>query len=323
MKKLLIFPIAIVAGALAYVLLFMFVIHRPLTIGEFGKYSDHKRAILAATPTPRIVIFAGSNGRFSHSCAQITADTGIPCVNLSNSAGINLKYQLDDYVDLLRPGDLVYLPLEYRSREFFDPDFVGDEAFYLIYADPRRMMRLYSWRGLAKAAFGFSPRYMITGLGEMALHRAGVGRRFSLATLNAQGDESGHDATKAAAYRAFNLAKPRVTVDAGAYADRRYWADLSRELARLRSHGVIIVGGLPTTFDDTVLPANVVPFLKRYYADANGCFILLPSRSLYPRDHFYDTHYHLIERWQHAHSNALAGQLSAIFHAGHCPAGAR
>jgi hypothetical protein len=119
MKKLLIFPIVIAAGALAYLLLFMFVVHRPLTIDEFGSYATRKREILATTPAPRILIFAGSNGRFSHSCAQITADTGVACVNLSNSASINLKYQLDNYVDLLRPGDVIYLPLEYRSGTYF------------------------------------------------------------------------------------------------------------------------------------------------------------------------------------------------------------
>ena len=323
MKKLLIFPLMITAGLLAYLLVFMLVVHRPLTIDEFGPYAARTRAILAATAGPRIVIFAGSNGRFSHSCAQITADTGIACVNLSNAASISLKYQLDNYVDLLRAGDVVYLPLEYRSRAYFDPDGVGDEAQFLMYRDPRRMLTLYNWRGLAKAAFGFSPRYLVTGLGEMALKRAGIGRRFSLGTLNAQGDESGHTAAKALPYRAYNMAWPRLTVDAGAYADHGYWHDVTVELARLHGRGVIVVGGLPTTFDDTIIPPNVVPFLQRLYADAGGCFIMLPNRSLYPRDHFYDASYHLTENWQHAHSHALAPQLAQIFQAGRCPAASR
>ncbi|MGL4541147.1 MAG: hypothetical protein ACRCUI_01390, partial [Polymorphobacter sp.] len=279
-------------------------------------------AILAATPGPRIIIFAGSNGRFSHSCAQITADTGIACVNLSNIGGVSLKFQLDDYIDLLQAGDLIYLPLEYRSRAFFDPDGVGDEAPYLLYNAPARMPGLYGWRGLPRAVFGSSPRTLVTGLGEMALHRAGVERRFGLATLNAQGDETGHDAAKAAAFRTATMALPQQTVDAGAYADRAYWGDLRRELARLQARGVILVGGYPTTFDDSIVPANVAPFLTRLYADAGGCFIALPNRSLYPRDHFYDTAYHLTEAWQRAHSQALAPQLAAIFKAGRCPSAA-
>jgi hypothetical protein len=188
-----------------------------------------------------------------------------------------------------------------------------------MYNDPLRMLHLYGWHGVVKAVFGFNPRYMITGLGEMALHRAGVSRRFSLATLNAQGDETGHDAAKAAPYREFNKAWPRMTVDAAAYVDRSYWTDVTRELDRLRAHGVIIVGGLPTTFDDTIIPADVLPFLRRYYADAGGCFIVLPNRSLYPRDDFYDTNYHLMESWQHHHSSALAPTLAMILRSGHCP----
>ena len=79
MRTVVAFVAAIAAGLVLYVLVFTSVVHQPLTIDAIGRYMAAKQAVLRRTPAPRIVILAGSNGRFSHSCATITAATGIAC----------------------------------------------------------------------------------------------------------------------------------------------------------------------------------------------------------------------------------------------------
>ena len=321
MRQLFLIFVAVAVGVVAYLALFATLVHKPLTVEVIGPYVARKQQILAATPSPRIAILAGSNGRFSHSCAQITASSGIACVNLSYAATINLIFQLDAYEAYLHAGDLVYLPLEYRSVDFADADdHVGDEAQYLVYAAARSVPKLYSWRGTLRALFSFDLRYALSGIGEMALARAGVSRRFGLDTMNALGDETGHNAAKAMPYRAFVTALPKLVIDRRAYGDIHYWADVDVVVRRLRARGVIVVGGLPTTFDDTVIPAVTIGFLQKFYADRGGCFVMLPNRSLYPRAAFYDTNFHLGEATQHLHSAAVGPLLANIFLAGRCPA---
>ncbi len=310
---------AIVAGIAAYLLLFATLVHKPLTLDIMGAYIDQKQRIMDATPSPRILILAGSNGRFSHSCEQIARDTGIACANLSTTASIGLKYQIDAYIDRMRPGDLLYLPLEYYDPAYPMRDDVGDEGAYLVHAAARRLPETYGWRGVLRALFSFDLRFAISAVGEMLLERAGVDRRTSLATMNAHGDETGHTDAKAQAYRARNAALPKLSVSKQSFEDAGYWSKVSQQLARLRARGVIVVGGLPTTFDDTEIAPEALMMLRRHYAAAGGCLLVLPNRSLYPRSYFYDASYHLTESHQRAHSSLLAPRLAAVLQAGGCP----
>lgn len=310
---------AIVAGIAAYLLLFATLVHKPLTLDIMGAYIDQKQRIMDATPSPRILILAGSNGRFSHSCEQIARDTGIACANLSTTASIGLKYQIDSYIDRMRAGDLLYLPLEYYDPAWPMRDDVGDEGAYLVHAAARRLPETYGWRGIVRALFSFDLRFAISAVGEMLLERAGVDRRTSLATMNAHGDETGHTDSKAAAYRARNAALPKLSVSTRSFEDAEYWSKVSQQLARLRARGVIVVGGLPTTFDDTEIAPEALSLLRRHYADAGACLLVLPGRSLYPRRDFYDASYHLTEANQRRHSSLLAPRLAAVLRAGGCP----
>ncbi len=312
--------LAMLIGIAAYLLLFATLVHKPLTLDVMGAYVDRKQRILAATPPPRILILAGSNGRFSHSCAQIAADTGLACVNLSTTASIGFNYQIAAYGAQLRRGDLLYLPLEYRDPAMAGFDDVGDEGPYLVYAAARTLPQLYGWRGVLRALFAFDVRFAISGVGEMMLARAGVGRRINLDTMNAYGDESGHSDAKALAFRERNDALPKLVVDRHMFDDTQYWSNVARQIRALRARGIIVVGGLPTTFDDTVITPDALAGLRAFYAQNDACLLVLPGNSLYPRHAFFDASYHLTESNQRRHSAKLAPQLAALLRAGGCPA---
>lgn len=318
MRRLLLLAAAVLCGLLVHIAIFTLVVRKPLTQSVVGDYVARKQAILAATPGPRIVILAGSNGRFSHSCAVIARETGIGCVNLSIAATLGLDFQIDTYIDALRPGDLVYLPLEYRDARAYDPDFVGDERFFLTAADPARMVSLYPPRGVLKAFLGFDVRYLISAISEMALARTGFERRFGLETMNAAGDETDHSAARARSYRDVVAAMPAPAADGAAQQAPLYWADVSHTVARLRGRGILVAGGLPTTVADTRLSPATIGFLRGVYEGAGGCFVVLPGRSLYPRAMFYDAVFHLNETGQGIHSRALAPALARIVRARRC-----
>lgn len=304
---------SVLVGMVLYISVFAFMVHRPMTVDSLGGYVDRKLELLRSVPGRRILILAGSNGRFSHSCEEIQRVTGIPAVNLSINAEISLNYQFNRYLPWMNPGDLVYLPLEYRTRHFPKEDWVGAESSYLFYNHTGEIPKIYSLRGIFHSAFNFDVRYLISSLGEMALNRAGVQRRFNLGTLNKSGDEFGHDASKSVAYRALVNGLGRDGADRLVYTDESYWKDLEAILGKAHERGIICVGGLPTTFDDFRNVEIAVKFLTEFYKSRHACFIALPNRSLYPRSYFYDTAYHLQQEHQIEHSRLLAPRLKDIF----------
>ena len=73
-----------------YVIVFAGLIDRPLSLGLLRLEMMQKTARLAALPSPTLVILAGSNGPYSHSCAVIGAMLNMPCENAGIAVGIGL-----------------------------------------------------------------------------------------------------------------------------------------------------------------------------------------------------------------------------------------
>ena len=91
-----------------FIWIFVFVIHKPITIGIKQEYFAKKTHYLQGIEANKMVILAGSNGRFSHRCETLAQETGIPCANMSIAAGISLEYQFNKLKPHLQSGALVY-----------------------------------------------------------------------------------------------------------------------------------------------------------------------------------------------------------------------
>lgn len=301
-----------------YLLVFVFVVHKPLTIGVYGDYINFKIRYLAAHADERkIVILAGSNGRFSHRCQVIERIAGYPCANLSIAGGLSLPWQLSLYKQYFKPGDVLYMPVEYRLHG--ESHSVGEEAPYRV-AYAKRDLPTLSARDALHTLFWFDLRFLISALGEMALHHEGVQRRFSVETLTPEGDERGHDDAKAIAYKGLIAQLPIPEVPAASFVSESDWTDILEILNWAKAAGVRVVGGLPTIVEDARIPDNAIPFLRRLYESHGQCFLVLPNRSTYPKPFFYDSLLHLSETHQIAHSELLAPYLAEVAETGRCPA---
>src|SRR5258706_8811774 len=188
-------------SVLAYLLLFGFVLSRPLVVDQISQFMDRKVAYADSTGHPKIFVVAGSNARFSHSCAVLGVTLRRPCVNMGIAADVALDWTLDITRSRLAAGDIVYLPIEYdlysRSRASM---MTGMDAAYRFRHD-KTSLASRGPEGLVRAAFMFSLPTLLQSAGEMALNAAGVRRRFNADTLDRQGDETGNDGDKALAYR--------------------------------------------------------------------------------------------------------------------------
>jgi hypothetical protein len=281
-----------------------------------GDFVQAKRGHAAGTPSPKLFVFAGSNALFSHRCETLEAELGRPCTNLGIARGVGLDYLFSAFEPVMRPGDIVYMPLEYDW--YLDGEtarLTGPDAALMAYGDKARLWE-FGGKRVLYAAFHFDLPFMISGLTEMALEAAGYRRRVGLATTTPQGDEKDHTEVKAAQYRDF-IARLQPFVPSP--AELAGPSDAKRQIAgflrRSRERGVLVIGGLPTTFDDVAIGDEVITALRGFYESEGQRFLVLDTHSQYPRRCFFDTAFHLSEPWQIAHSRRLAAALRPFLNA--------
>lgn len=312
MRRLASLIVACLASLTLYALVFGFLVHKPLTIDVIADLLRRKVDYAERIGSPKLVVFAGSNARFSHRCETIEQVLALPCANFGVARGIGLDYLLGDLEPVLRRGDIVYMPLEY---EWYTDDRIaamtGPDAALMVYGDKRRLFAL-GWERSLRAVFAFDPAFLASGLVEMALDAARFQRRVGAATMDRQGDEIGHTQEAAAPYRAYiATVRPFVPSAATLAAPTYAKAQIAAFLAWARAHGVLVIGGLQVTFDGAPVTDETIAAIRQVY-EANGQrFLLLPSHSQYPRACFFDTPAHLIEPCQVAHSTLLARALAA------------
>ena len=83
----------------------------------------------------------------------------------------------------------------------------------------------------------------------------------------------------------------------------------------MHARGVRVIGGLPTTPDGVRINGPLIAQLRGFFQQHGQDFLVLPNRSQYPLDCFFDSLYHLNEGCQAEHSRrigrAIAEQAAA------------
>lgn len=287
----------------AYFVIFGAVLQRPLTLGDMIAMIERKEQIADEMGEGKVIIAAGSNGRYSHSCEVLSAELGRPCANMSVAATVGPDLLFQTVLAHVGSGDLVYVPLEYPTLAAGEGR-TDAAAPWLWRNDRSRLMELGPTKTV-EAAFSYDLRFGIEALAEMALDRMGVSRRSNLATLNANGDETTNTADAAREYAdyiaEFPWTQPRPPAANGP-AERA----LTNFAAEAERRGARVVGGLPTTFNDRPIPQETVSAVRQIYQRAGAEFVIVEGASQYPRAAFFDTSDHLQDRWQAEHSRRVA-----------------
>jgi hypothetical protein len=112
---------------------------------------------------------------------------------------------------------------------------------------------------------------------------------------------------------------PPREVSAKDYDNPQLMMQLNALIDTALRKGVIVVGGLPTVFEDDAVSDGAVSRIRELYESHGACFLALPNRSQYPRSDFFDTSDHLQEEFQIAHSTALAPFLAEVSRTSACP----
>src|SRR5438045_1491513 len=115
MRALLNLLIHCIISLLLYLGIFGFVIHKPFTVDVIAAFMEAKRSHATQSDSPKLLILAGSNALYSHSCKTLEIALSVPCTNLGIARGIGFDYLFASFKPIMNKGDIVYMPLEYDS----------------------------------------------------------------------------------------------------------------------------------------------------------------------------------------------------------------
>jgi hypothetical protein len=290
-----------------YIALFGLLLERPLSIGLLQLELTQKMARLASMPSPKLVILAGSNGPYSHSCTVLGVMLALRCENAGIAVGIGLDVVFAREVKFLHRGDIVYMPMELRQYTASAQDYsAAPDAILLLRYDRSLLLEMPARRVLG-AIFCCTLADLLESAAEMAMsHRQGLGPHALLTKeYNAEGDRI--DAIPPGLPPgSVRLAPSAVDIKTGYGA-----ALIAHFVAAETRQGVIVIGGMPTDFKSARIPDQTIAAVVAIYKVNGGAFLLLPNHSQYPEINFFNSEDHLSRPCQVAHSIRLGLALAA------------
>lgn len=286
----------------------------PLSLGVLRLELVQKTARLAELPSPKLVVLAGSNGPYSHSCLVLSAMLTMPCENAGIAVGIGLDDIFARYEPLLHAGDIVYMPMELQqytpAESAYDASVDGE---FLLRHDRQVLIKLPLPRQVG-AGFCCTLTDLADALVEMPLARSGAIEPAHLldAAYNLQGDRIDNDLS--GRNPALLTVTPRKIPSAGdinaGYGTKLITAFVTRETGQ----GVTVIGGMPVDYISAKIPGSAISAIAETYTAHGGTFTVLPNQSHYPRADFFNGEDHLTKPCQYLHSIFVAQRLAVLLH---------
>ena len=299
-----------ILSLIIYIMVGRLVPDRPLSLGYFDLEIQDKAARMAVLPTPKLVILAGSNGPYSHSCAVIGSMLTLPCENAGIAVGIGLDDLFAIYGPEIHAGDIIYMPLE--TAQYIvsrSQDDAGPDGSILLERNSAILGRFPLDR-IVGAFFSNSFLDLLESTVEIPVADSGLMSASKLIgeEYNEAGDRIG---TSLATADQSILADASRNEPSGVEIAQGYGSMLVRNFVAVETqHGVTVIGGLPTDFQTVPLPPDTIATIRSIYVANGGRFAVLRNLSRYPKSDFYDSEDHLAQPCQYMHSIAIAGLLS-------------
>ncbi len=292
--------------------LMIFVFDKPLVVGWGKTAYDTKYQHFIDDSSSNIIIVAGSNGFFSHSCKVLEKDLNKNCINYSVSAGLGLEYILEKSKEVISDNTTVILPLEFSFYYGKKKASLSSNGGNLhILENDLKYLFSFGYERTLYILFSKDFKYIFGSILENILNNTGFERRFNISTLNENGDMKGHTKAKSKNYNeyVFSQLPPRPDISA---CQNNYNRQLIIDYIKfVNKNGGKVFGSFPTTFESNLTDDQSQSFecIKNLYDENNGYFINLKNKSMYKKFNFYDTTYHLNEEAQILHSQKISKYL--------------
>ncbi len=285
--------------------------------------NTRKHARAASIPGPKLLIIGGSGALFGISARRFESELGVPTVNLSTHAALQIAYVLKLARTAARRGDTVLLALEYELYEtgnttmntWADPLFID----FLMARDPAyfhslpignqfnlamSLTRLRLERGLKSILRPPPPP-------EFHEYTA-----YDSKNVDEYGDMTGHTRARIPD-RVTAEFEVRPALASGLSKTRSGMAEIQEFIDWAKTHGVRVLATFPNLCEtpDYLAPKaqSTAEEITDFFQSRGVPMVGDYRGSLLPRGEFYDTSYHLTEEAAAERTKRLAASLKSYF----------
>ncbi len=240
----------------------------------------------------KLVLAGGSNVRYSLRAGEVERLAGRPALNLALAADLGVDYLLFLMRQVLRPGDIAVLAIEYS--------FYADDQILTRVNAPLALWNSTDWvRGLPLSEQILWARNLTVeaGMGGLA-SRLGLARSLTLpvGVFNEWGDHVGNDSDAATRLQLADLSGARAEAERFRFnADSASTLALSRFMDWCAANGVRVAAAWPTWGQGLVDSDRFFRFAGevREFYEAHGAHVLgTPEEAMLPVDQLYDSPWH-------------------------------
>lgn len=273
----------------------------------------HERA--AAQPSPRVLLFGGSNLAFGIDSMHLESVWNCPVVNMGLQGGFGLDFILGEAEYTVRRGDTIILVLEYgmleRNGRPKEPELIQrvNEIFppSVRFANASRIDLFISLLNRSRRRLWQLGQESISGLilRDRVILETLPQAIYSRESFNAHGDIVAH---LSLAPMGPPLPSPKhYELDSHAIVDR-----LERFVSAMTESGVTVIFAFPplawTWFETN--EAEILEFYDELVGREQLQSIGHPSEVAFPNDSFFDSAYHLGADARHQRTIELGSQIA-------------
>ncbi|MDR2810272.1 MAG: hypothetical protein LBB84_06915 [Tannerellaceae bacterium] len=149
-----------------------------------------KDSLLANVDSPRMIFIGGSNISFGLNSQMIKDSLNINSINTGISAGLGLKFMLENTAQYVKEGDIIIAPLEYVHYTN-DYDYCSETLLRIIMDVNKGYLRLLNFRQTLRL-LPLVLNYINSKLRLSAYFNFEIDPIHSINSFNAYGDEYAH-----------------------------------------------------------------------------------------------------------------------------------
>ncbi len=267
-----------------------------------------KSKAVEAASRPRILLFGGSSTRFSYKARVLTQELGRPTINFGITAGLQVRYMLEQARKVAKTGDTVVFIPEYS---IYEDELHWSMMDYVLAHDPSYFRALPMAEQL-KWAGSIPFRRLFNGL----LSRAKPGWDFKLYTPD-EIDEFGDEANHPASLRKAELVNEKQPFKKYKLIPTKGIKPLVESFAKwCKEQGIQLVVTYPATivFPEYSKEPYTSTFARiRALYDGLGIPVIgEPMDFMYPKSEFFDMEYHLTKEAAEVNSRKFANMIRPI-----------